>query len=382
MTGPKTYPNPDLTVGADNKQGWNQPANRRHGFHNAHLLWRRVLLVRSRRTLALEERPAPEVAVAVHRTGLARHPAFSALVVAQGGRILHAAQAADFGVDRPHSIQSVTKMHMHLILGELIDEKRVDPLRPVSDYLPWIGSAYSSARVVDVADMNVTNDFTEDYDDPLSGCYAEEEALGWRLPDGSRPEITLREFAAGLTGGDLINRSGYAIYKSANTDVLALIAAAAGGCDLIARLGAIVDAAGYEGGLHISLSPDMVPAFSGGGCLSARDLARFGLLLARGGTGVDGTSVGSAGFTRRALLRDAPLIGPTRPGVRYSGQLMTNGRWIGHAGYGGQFLMIDMTSGAVAAFLSVLENDSGYDEAYMTGLIQSLDQVLAAVPSP
>jgi hypothetical protein len=64
--------------------------------------------------------------------------------------------------------------------------------------------------------------------------------------------------------------------------------------------------------------------------------------------------------------------------MRYSNHVMTNGRWLGHAGYGGQFLMVDMKSGRAAAYLSVLENDSGYDEAYMCWIIRSLETILAA----
>ena len=35
-------PNPDLAVGAGNKQRWNQPTHRRWGFHNAYRLFRRA----------------------------------------------------------------------------------------------------------------------------------------------------------------------------------------------------------------------------------------------------------------------------------------------------------------------------------------------------
>lgn len=47
--------------------------------------------------------------------------------------------------------------------------------------------------------------------------------------------------------------------------------------------------------------------------------------------------------------------------------------WVGHAGYGGQFLMINMASERVAAFLSMLENESGYDEDYMLDVITKLE---------
>jgi CubicO group peptidase (beta-lactamase class C family) len=377
MTPLISIPNPDLTVGEGNKQGWNQPDRRREGFHNGHARWRRMLMIRARRTLVLRDTPDPRLSAAVEATGLTRYPAFSALVVADGDRVLHSSHASDFGTDRPHSIQSVTKLHAHLIVGELIASGRVDPNLPVACYLPWIGSAYATASVQDVLDMNVENDFTEDYDNPQSGCYDEEEALGWRLPPDDRAELTMRDFVVGLTGGDPVNRTGHALYKSANTDVLTLIAASTGGHHPLERLQTIVDAAGYEGGFHISLSPDLLPALSGGACMSARDLARFGLLLARRGRAVSGADVGNRCFLEESLHRPAPILTATRGWVRYSNQLMTDGRWVGHAGYGGQFLMVDMETGRVAAFLSVLENDSGYDDAYMANVIRSLESVLS-----
>ena len=49
--------NPDLTVGKNNKQRWNQANHRRHGFHNAHRLFRRALMVRSRDVLVLGSHP-------------------------------------------------------------------------------------------------------------------------------------------------------------------------------------------------------------------------------------------------------------------------------------------------------------------------------------
>jgi hypothetical protein len=56
---------------------------------------------------------------------------------------------------------------------------------------------------------------------------------------------------------------------------------------------------------------------------------------------------------------------------------MTDGARIGHAGYGGQYLMIDPDRGRVALYLGVLENDSGYDEAFMVRIVRSLGEFLA-----
>jgi hypothetical protein len=53
MSVPDSSPNPELAVGPDLRQGWNRPETRRHGFHNAHLIFRRSLMIRSHRVLTL-----------------------------------------------------------------------------------------------------------------------------------------------------------------------------------------------------------------------------------------------------------------------------------------------------------------------------------------
>jgi CubicO group peptidase (beta-lactamase class C family) len=148
---------------------------------------------------------------------------------------------------------------------------------------------------------------------------------------------------------------------------------------LAAQIEAIADAAGYEDTFHISLSRDGFPAFSGGGCVSARDLARFGLLFARGGRDIRGRTFANDAFLRTSLQRAAPALNPPRDWLRYSNHLMTDGRFLGHAGYGGQFLMVDTVSRTACAYLSVLENDAGYDEDYMLSVILALREVCEAV---
>ena len=375
MNAPKIIANPDLTVGPDNKQRWNQPAHRRHGFHNAHHLFRRTLMVRSRRVLTLDPAAADRSRKTPELAELIEHPAFSAFCCLQDNQIILEAAAPDFSTVRPHSIQSVTKLHIHLIIGRLLEQGLLSLDAHVSDYLPDIGSGYGAATVQALLDMAVSNDFTEDYSDPNSGCYSEEIALGWRLPEEGQEEITLKEFTAGITGFKADDGRTEAEYKSANTDVLTLIAAAVSPIPLAAQIELIADAVGYEGAFHISCSKDGYPAFSGGGCLSARDLARFGLFLARGGRDLFGKPVGNAAFLDHSLARAAPALTPPKGWLRYSNQTMTDGRMVGHAGYGGQFLMVDMTSGRSCAFLSVLENEAGYDDAYMDRVARVLRQV-------
>ena len=58
---------------------------------------------------------------------------------------------------------------------------------------------------------------------------------------------------------------------------------------------------------------------------------------------------------------------------------MTNGCLLGHAGYGGQFLLVDTETGTSCALLSVLENDAGYDVDYMSLVAFGLKNICEAL---
>lgn len=370
-------PNPDLLVGAGNKQRWNQPQNRRHGFHNLHSLYRRGQMMRARHQLVLCLEERPELAALAAVETLTSREEFSALVCLQGNRIVLSRHACDFDPGQPHSIQSITKLFMHLVSGKLIGDGLLNPDQAVEHYVPDIGSGYRGASVQDVLDMNVINTFVEDYSDTNADSFSEEMALGWRLPPEGEPDVTMRAFVTSVAGGDLLNRASTVNYCSANTDLLTLICDAVSPGRLPEMIAQIVEDIGIEGAFHISLSPEGLPAFSGGGCMSATDLARFGLLLARVASAHSAT-VGNSALTQAVMTRTAKTLEPPRDHVRYANQMMTNGRWVGHAGYGGQFLMVDTITGLSCAYLSVLENDSGYCDDYMAETIASLETLLAA----
>jgi CubicO group peptidase (beta-lactamase class C family) len=374
MDEPSTYPNPDLALLGDNKPGWNQPARRRDGFHHLHRVARYGLTFRARNVLRLETRAELAIATRDDVRALTALPWFSAMVVARGPYVLFERYAPDFGPDRPHSIQSITKTMLNLIVGRLVEEGRIDPSRPVGEYLPEIGSGYATAAVQQVLDMDVANDYTEDYADTASTVFAHEEAMGLRLPADPAAEMTMRGFLPTITSSDTANRTGQAQYKSANTDVLAWVAERAGGRPLRSFLADITDAAGFEGALHITTDRDGVPTMDGGASLTARDLARLALLFVRRGAGAAGGSVGSAAFIDATRGRGVPMP-PPREWLRYSNQTNTDGRFLGHGGYGGQYMVADLTSGTVGVFFSVLEDKDAYDASYYPPIIRMLADI-------
>ena len=372
-------PNHDLLTGFDNKAQWNTPDARRRGFHRLHSTARYALSFRAPSILRLRKeidwtiprRPGVEDILEMDH--------FSALVVLRDQRVLFEAYASDFGPDQPHSIQSITKMTLNLMLGRVVSEGLVDLNTSIHTYVPEIGTGYATASVRDTADMNVVNDFSEDYADPHTGSYVMETAMGWRLPEPGTDEPTIRSFLQGITGSDLINRTGHALYKSTNSDVLGWLIERMSGKSLRHWLIEIVEAAGLAGCFHITCDRDGTPLVDGGACLTARDLARLGLLFARYGEGVDGRKVGDADFIEDTRRNPGPFMPAPRDWIKYSRQTMTDGVWLGHGGYGGQFMLANPDTGVAVAYFSVLENKDAYDPEFYAPLIKTMGNLAATV---
>lgn len=366
--------NPDLSVNAARLAAWNTPERRRHSFRHLNDIQRRGLSFRAPDVRPLEKAgdAAPITSAALER--LIQQPSFCALVIARGDRIVLEHSAPDFATDRLHSIQSITKTFAHLALGRLVAAGRLDPARAVGDHVPEAGDAYAGASIQQLLDMDVVSNFEEDYAAPYAPCpargapvgYARQEvAMGWRLPPPGEEEFGVRDFAAGLVAGGR-DESGVTRYASPNTDMLGWVIERASGRPLAAHVDEIVTNAGLEATFHISADGRGVPVLSGGGMMTARDLARYGLLIARTGGPFLADAMGGAGT----------LYGGS-PKLRYRNHLMSNGTWVGHPGYAGQFLMVDPAKQAAAAFFSVLETEYGDRDGYFAEVIAILEDALA-----
>jgi CubicO group peptidase (beta-lactamase class C family) len=374
----RTYPNPDLAVGPGRQPRWNSAPYRRQSFHDLPNIARYSQGFRAVNILDLRLSADLSIPQREDVRRLTALPWFSAMTVIEGNRLLYEAYAPDFGPTRTHSIMSISKMAANLIVGRLWEDGKIGLGEMLGEILPWIGAGYHGARVQDVLNMNVHNAYDEDYSNPDTTAFLHEEAMGMRLPAG--PEPTNREFLAGIGlypgASDTTNPTGLSLYKSANTDVLMLAAEERGGRPLRLWLADLADAAGLEGVLHIGTDRAGSPVFSGGICLSARDLCRYGALFARSGQGIDGRPFGSGAFIQATRNGGVPMPAP-REHLRYSNMTNTNGTWLGHGGYGGQYLVANPETGRVAAFLSVLQNDAGYDADHYPPIIAMLAEICA-----
>jgi hypothetical protein len=333
-------------------------------------------MVRAPKVRVLPKSIDPRIARLERFTRLSSDDAFSAVVVVRDGTIVHERYAGDFADDQLHSIMSLSKTSMALAVGRQWADGRINLSGRIGDYLPEMGTAYIDATVQQVLDMNWSNDYSEDFSDPKADVWRHEWVAGWRVLDHEPP--TLREFLASF-GDGRPNASDEIDYKDANTDVLAWVVERVSGQSLCDHIRNLAEAAGIEGTLFIGCDRTFLPIVSFCFSLTARDLARWGMLLLDG-EGVDGQMVGDRTFIGAAKTNPGTAFrmgGRVPAGWHYSNQLMSNGRWVGHLGYAGQWLAVDHETRTVLVWLSALESLSGMEDEYHADLYQTADDLFA-----
>ncbi|MBS0579849.1 MAG: beta-lactamase family protein [Proteobacteria bacterium] len=375
MTSSRTPQQPaGLGLGPRNKADWDQPETRRRGLRDLHRLHRYGLSFRAPRVLPLETCWRYEL----HDLELLRwylaHPFFTGMLVLQGEQILLEQYAADFAPAQVHSVQSITKTSVHLFAGALIEAGKLDPGQPVTRYLPEVEAGYGGATVQDALDMAVVNDYTEDFYDPTASVGQLEDAHGWRLSGGAG-HVDIRTFLGRIGGAAPRAPDGRLHYKSANTDVVAWV------CERVARRNLrdmylqLIEASGAADTVYLSTDRGGTPFAGGGLHMTLRDLGRYGLLLARAGAGPLGAEVGSRSFrdaTRSERAQgSASLLGRGF----YRNFLETDGVWLAHNGYGGQWLMVWPEAEIVVACLSGIADEGGLDWTYIGRLAALGEQV-------
>ena len=373
----KSLKNPDLLTLKDNKALWNLPKTRRYGYRNLHKINRYGIFLRSDLVLKLEKKYKPKVGKNKLVKKMIKNKSFCSLIVGNGNNVFYEKYAKDFSKNQPQTIMSITKMFVNLFVGELIDRKLLNINKKVSYYLPKIGSGYASAKVQDVFNMNIVNAYTEDYTKAFSSSFLHEPVGGWRLPKKGDIHLSQEQYLntiKSLKNKSLKNKTADAYYKSANTDVVGLIVEKISGRPLRDWVLSAVEAAGFEDGLYIASDRYGMPWMSGGGCLITRDFLRMGLLFARKGKGVGNRKIGSPSFLDRTINNLGPKYMSLSKNkyLHYSNSTMVSGNMIGHSGYGGQFLAINLKTGNVAAFFSVLETKSATKESYKVDMINML----------
>ena len=351
-----------LHVRGGKKGEWDLPHNRRSGFKNLYKNHRYGMSCRAPQMVPL----SVNIDFKLHDIDTVRwyssHPFFDGLCVTKGSDVVFEHYASDCHADDIHSIQSISKTLVHLIAGKLHEQGKLDTSLPVNHFIKHIGSGYAYASVQQVMDMAVANEYSEDYYDATAMLNQLEDAHGWRI-DSSIPHRTMREFFPTIHNGGVSAVPGEHHYKTANTDIVAWICEVCCGIDIRSLVLDIVDAFAPEHSIFVSTDRSGVPFLGGGLHMTLRDLCRYGRLLGRGGQGYTGKHVGSTSFTQQTMHSRVDGT-QSHLGVSYHNFLETNGRWIGHLGYGGQLLMVYPEHDIVIACFSSLLDDGGLDPAF------------------
>ena len=347
------------TDGPMGRARWDVPGHRRSGLRLLHRLNRYGLVLRSPSVRPLDEDTEPGIATLPGIAQCLDDPAFVGVIALKGDAIRLEAYARDFHARHVHSIQSISKMLVNLLAARCLGRGLIDLQRRTADYLPGIGGGYAGASVQQLLDMNVANGYVEDYTDPGSDVGRLECVHGWRIDTGNRG-LALRDYLVSIGGHARPSEQGEIQYKTANTDIAAWICERVAGQALRESLLELIEQAGMEHAVYVSTDRDGVPFLGGGLHMTLRDLARLGRLFCFDSP--DGAS--QHGLVREAL---ANADAGTRygDGTGYRNFLETDGRFVGHLGYGGQYLYVEPANSIVVAAYNATEGDDGLDYEFI-----------------
>jgi CubicO group peptidase (beta-lactamase class C family) len=330
---------------------WQDPNNTWWGYRHI-----RELIPTARIARAATPSPLPERL----RDGLAAErvldePTTDGVLVLHDGDVVLERYARGMRPDDVHLMQSVSKSITGTLAGILVADGALAPEDLVTAIVPELaGSSFDQATVRDLLDMRAGTRFDETYDDPQSDIRASEAQFGWA--PGTLPAADAVAYLRTL--GNHREHGGRFEYRSILTDALGLVLARAGGAPLAELLGTrLWGPMGAETDAQVTVDGAGFAVADGGICVSLRDLARFGRLVAQGGGDVvpadwlrstrDGAPDSAAAFA-------ADEHADSMPGGHYRNQwwVPAGGERLVGLGIHGQFLLIDHPTQTVMAVQS------------------------------
>jgi len=245
--------------------------------------------------------------------------------------------------DERHSIQSISKTIVPALLGNYVQDGSVDLDKQMKEYIPDIGSGYAEATLQQVLDMDVSNDYDGNFDDPNSDAYRYEFAAGFKPDIENKWPNGHRGFIKSITSDD-VTGIGVSQYQDPNTDSGAWVLEEVSGKkyyelfeeNIYQHLGAEQDA--------MIVLDNQGNAFAAGGWqMTLRDLARYATVWMNQGIAPDGERVIPVEWIDelRDPTKGVPYKGYEELNIRYHNQITSGGPFLAHAGWGGNFLYAD-----------------------------------------
>ncbi len=207
-----------------------------------------------------------------------------AVAIIHDGRLVHEAYRNGMGPRDPHILMSVSKSMLGLVAGTLVERGELAEADLVTDYVPELAqTVYAGATIRDLLDMRAGVLFEEDYLATSGPIVDYRYAANWNPVPAGRDAGDLRSFMSCLTAADGDHGQRFH-YVSPNTDLLAWIFERATGtryADLVSER--LWQPLGAEASGYITVDRIGGARAAGGMCVTARDLARVGAMMADGG---------------------------------------------------------------------------------------------------
>jgi len=284
-------------------------------------------------------------------------------MVVRGDQILAEEYAGEMEPATLHLLMSVSKSVVGILVGALASDGVLNIEGQVTAFVPELEqSGYRGATVRQLLDMRSGIEFSEDYLDPDAEVRVLEQAVGWAPRRSADVPHTLREFLRTLRQRE--PHGGPFDYRSCETDILGWVCEAAAGQRfpglvserVWSRLGADFDA-------NIGVDSEGTGMFDGSISAAMCDLARFGVMIAQGGTSLSGMQV-----VPESWIADSFAGGPdsreafasSLNDTRMPGGMYRNQFWFPWPdrqvllclGIHGQMIFVDRETGLVAVKLS------------------------------
>jgi CubicO group peptidase (beta-lactamase class C family) len=346
-----------VTPGPITLANWQDPEHTAWSYRHVRELIPTARVRRGEPTSALCPTDGQNAALAVE--GLLADESTDGLIVLRKGEVVLEAYRRGMAPDDVHLLQSVSKSIIGVLTGVLVGRGALAPDELVTTYVPeLVGTSFEGATVRHLLDMRAGIRFDETYEDPASDIRASEAQFGWAPPPRPAPDAVV--YLARLTNHR--PHGGRFEYRSILTDVLGLVIARAAGAPLAETLGReLWCPLGAETDAYVTVDGEGFAVADGGICVSLRDLARFGRLIADGGV-VDGRPLVPADWLADTLAGGedsaaafaADEHSADMPGGHYRNQwwVPAGRRVLLAMGIHGQFLFVDVEARIVIALLS------------------------------